>query len=42
MKNYKEPKLEIISVNILDIIKTSTNQLDDADKYAGSTNYKWN
>lgn len=43
MRNYEDPKFEVMSANEVDIIKTSVpNQLDDADKNAGSTKYTWN
>lgn len=42
MKKYEEPKLDIVPLNRLDIIKTSPNGLDEADVNAGSTKYTWN
>lgn len=43
MREYNEPKVELVNVNYDDVIKTSpVNMLDEADKYAGSTTYTWN
>ncbi len=43
MKTYEEPKMDITLLDATDIIRTSNeeNQLDKAEKSAGSTNYKW-
>ena len=43
MQTYEEPKFDITLLDATDIIRTSgeENELDKADKNAGSVNYIW-
>ena len=43
MNKYEEPKFDITLLDAIDIIRTSNeeNELDKAEKNAGSTVYLW-
>ena len=43
MNKYEEPKFDITLFDTTDIIRTSNeeNELDKAEKSAGSVNYMW-